>query len=405
MPWSDNSEPGSKPGGKTGPWGKPSAGGGNGGGGRGPDNDETPRPRSGGPRRPSPPPSPQQPEDLVALWERLQRRIGPMLGPNNRGAALRVAAMAAGALVALWLASGFYVVQPNEKGVVTTFGAWTRTDEPGPRYHLPAPFEAVETIQIGELKALTLGDDPAQGLMLTGDGDIVDMNATVHWRINNAGQYLFGVADADETIKTAAESALREAVGRTPMAAILTTGGAAVQNQARARMQQLLDRDGAGVSVVDVEIHPNLPREAIPDAQAVAAAREAADSAVNEARIYQSRTIAEAKGDAAKAITQAEAYRDQTVLEAQGDAARFTELDQEYRRAPAITRERLYLETLERVLAKSNKVIVDAKGVSVVLPPEAFKPRPAEAAAAPPAPALIAPAAPPSGAQPQGASQ
>lgn len=409
MPWSDNSDSGSKPGGKPGPWGAPPAGGS--GGGRGPDNDEPSRPRGGGPRRPNPGPPP--PEDLAALWRRLQRQIEPLLGPPGRSAVARLAGLAVCAAVLIWLCSGFYVVQPSEQGVVTTFGAWTRTEPPGLRYHLPAPIEDVDKVQVTELKQFTIGggDDRSNSLMLTGDQDIVDMDFTVQWRINDAAKYLFQVNDTDDAVKNVAESAIREVVGRTAMAAILTNGRAEVQDQTRDLMQSVLDRYQAGVTVVDVQIHPNAPREVIPDAQAVTAASEYADSLVNEARTYQNRVVNEAKGDAAKAIAESEAYREQVVLEAQGDAARFSELDQEYRRAPAVTRERLYLETMQRVLAKSNKVIVDAKGASapIILPPDAFKPRVAQPAE-PASPDVVtqppAPQTPPAPTvQPQGSSQ
>jgi membrane protease subunit HflK len=412
MPWSDNSDTGVKPGGKPGPWGPPPAGGGPGGsgGGRGgepgrpaSDSDEAQRPRGGGPpRRPATPPPP---DDIGALWRRLRRQLDPLLGPSVRG---RLAAAAVGLIVALWLASGVYYVQPSEQAVVTTFGAWTRTEGPGPHYHLPAPIERVEKVQVTALKQVSLGgdDDQTESLMLTGDENIVDLDFTVQWRINDAAKYLFRLSDPEDAVSSVAESAIREVVGRTDLQTIMTTGRGEVQDQTRDLMQRILDRYDAGISIVEVQIRgANPPREVVPDFQAVASASQNADSAVNEARTYENKVVNEAKGDASKTVQAAEGYREQVVLEAQGDVARFNQVYAEYRRAPAVTRERLYLETMERVLGHSNKVVVDGRGSNapIILPPDMFRPRsaaspaPADQGAAPASPAP-APVQPPAGA-------
>jgi membrane protease subunit HflK len=408
MPWSDNSDSGSKPGGKPGPWGAPPPT----GGGRGPDNDQPQRPRGGGPRRPPPPP----PEDLAAAWRRIRQLIEPLMGPPGGGLQPRLVTAVLGLVVALWLLSGWYVVGPTEQGVVTTFGAWTRTEGPGPRYHLPAPIEDVEKVQVTSLNQVNIGggDDQAASLMLTGDENIVDLDFTVQWRINDAAKYLFQVKDPEDAVSAVAESAVREVVGKTALQSILTNGRGQVQDQTRDLMQHILDHYDSGITVVEVQIRgAQPPREVIPDFQAVASAGQYADSAVNEARTYENRVVNEAKGDASKAVLAAQAYREQVVLEAQGDAARFNELDQEYRRAPAVTRERLYLETMQRVLAKSNKVVIDAKGSTapIILPPDVFRPRSPTPDTAPPSapttttPASAAPAAAPAPSQAQGASQ
>ena len=415
MPWSDNSDPGPKPGGKPGPWGAPPPSPGN--GGRAPDNDEVQRPRgggnggggNGGGPRPRPP---QEPEDLTEAFKRLRKRLEPLIGQTSRGVPPRLVAGVVLAVVALWLATGVYKVQPNEQGVVTTFGAWSRTDNPGPHYHLPSPIERVDLVQVTTLRQINVGgDENTANLMLTGDQNIVDMNFTIQWRVNDAAKYLFRVRDADDTVGAVADSAIREVVGRTPLTSLLTTGRGAVQDQTRQLMQRILDKYQAGVTVVDVQIQPNAPKPVIADFQAVTSANEYADSAVNEARTYANKVINEAKGDAAKVVADAQAYREQTVLEAQGDAARFKALDAEYKRSPAATRERLYLETMQRVLAKSNKVIIDAKGSSapIVLPPDVFRPRTAPTPAAPtadaqpaaPPPVAAAPASPPQPGAPQ----
>jgi membrane protease subunit HflK len=424
MPWSDNSDPGPKSGGKQGPWGQsPSPG-----SSRPPENDDarpqgaSPKggspnggPPKGGPRRPQSPPQP--PEDLATLWRRFRPSLDPVLGPPGRASQPRLISLGLGAAVALWLASGFYVVDPKEQAVVTTFGAWTRTEGPGARYHLPEPIERVEKVQVTSLNQVNIGggDDAGASLMLTGDQNIVDLDFTVQWRVNDPAKYLFSVKDADDTVKNVAESAIREVVGRTNLQTIMTLGRGAVQDQTRELMQRILDGYQSGVTVVDVQIiAANPPREVIPDFQAVTAAHQYADSAVNEARTYENKVVNEAKGDAAKATEAAQAYREQVVLEAQGDVARFDQLDEQYRRAPGVTRERLYLETMQRVLARSNKVIVDAKGgaTPIILPPDVFRARPSPAAPADadnvptaqaPPPLAQAPAEAPS--QPQGAGQ
>jgi membrane protease subunit HflK len=395
MPWNDNSESGAKPGGKPGPWGAPQPG-------RPPANDETPQPRpkagdGSPPRRVSPPPPP---EEVSAAWRKLRRRLDPLLGPPGRGLQPRLVAGAVGLVVALWLVSGFYIVQPSEQGVVTTFGAWTRTDGPGLRYHLPAPFERAETVQVTALKQVSLGGGDDEGQMLTGDQNIVDLDFAVQWRINDAAKYLFRINDPDGAVASTAQSAIREVVGRTPLQTIMTTGRGAVQDQTRALMQKILDRYDAGITVVEVQIRAaNPPPEVIQDFREVASAGQYADAQVNEANAYANRVVNEAKGDAAGAVAAAQAYAAQAVLEAQGDAARFNALEAEYRRAPAATRERLYLETMQRVLEKSNKVVIDAKGATapIVLPPDLFKPKgQAEATKPTAAPPPPAPATPPS---------
>jgi membrane protease subunit HflK len=374
MPWSDNSEAGAKPGGKPGPWGQPSSG-----GGRAPDNDEFPRAKNGGVRRRPPPPAP---DDVGALWRRLRRQLEPLLGPRGRGLGPRVAAGAVGLVVAAWLATGFYVVQPNEQGVVSTFGAWTRTEGPGAHYHLPEPIEGVEPVQVNALRQLTIGGDDEANQALTSDNNIVALGFTVQYRINDPARYLFGTDDADDTISAVAQSAIREVVGRTDLQTLTTTGRGGVQDQARDLTQRVLDGYGAGVTIVQVQIRAaNPPRELIPDVQAVASASQSAEASVNVGRTYATKAIAAAKGGAAAAIAAAQADSAKASLEAEGDAARFKALDAEYRRAPAATRERLYIETMQRVLARSNKVILDAKGSTapIVLPPDLFKPKAATA--------------------------
>lgn len=384
MPWNDNANPG--------PWGAPPPNDG--------ERDRNPgpprRPGGGGgprgPRRPEPP-------NFGPELERFLRRLRDSFGGGGRGVRPGAVAAVAGGVFALWALSGLYVVQPNEQAVVTTFGAYSRSETPGLRYRLPSPIERVETVPVTSLNRIDIGGSandniPQESLMLTGDENIVDLDFSVTWRVQDAGRFLFTLRDPESSVKAVAESAMREVVGKTPLQAILTRGRGQVQTEAADLMQRTLDSWGAGVSVVEVQIRSaNPPQEVVAAFREVANAGQDAESAVNEANTYRNRVVNEAKGDAARIIQSAQGYREQAVREATGDAARFNQIYTEYRRAPAVTRERLYIESMQRVLEKSNKVIIDGKGASapIILPPDVFRPRttPAPQAAPAPAPAPV----------------
>ena len=293
-----------------------------------------------------------------------------------------IAAVAAGAF-ALWALSGLYLVQPNEQAVVTTFGAYSRSAGPGLNYALPAPIERVEKVPITSLNRIDIGGtseaaNPEESLMLTGDENIIDLKFSVTWRVADASRFIFTIRDPEESVKAVAESAMREVVGRSQLDYILTRGRGPVQAQAAELMQQTLDSWGAGVSVVEVQIrNADPPTEVIAAFRDVFNASQDAESARNESEAYFNRVVNEAKGDAARITQAGEAYREQAVREATGEAARFDQIYAEYRSAPGVTRERLYIETMQRVLQNSNKVIVDSNGASapIILPPDVFRPR------------------------------
>ena len=305
-------------------------------------------------------------------------------GPGGRGVRPRSVAIAAGVVGGLWLLSGVYVVQGNEEGVITRFGAYARSSGPGLGYHLPAPLEQVQTVPVTDLQRTAVGggdtqDVPGESMMITADENIVDLDFTVQWRINDAAKYLFNVADQDATVKMVAESAMREVVGRTALDPIISTGRGRVQAETQTLMQSILDQYDTGVQVVEVQIrNANPPREVIAAFREVASAGQDAESAVNEANAYRNRVVNEAQGDAARIRQASEGYRERVTREAEGSAARFNQVYAEYSRAPAVTRDRIYLETMERVLRQSNKVIVDGGGATtapVILPPELFRNR------------------------------
>ena len=392
MPWNDNANPG--------PWGSPPSG--DDGGERKP---PPKRPQGGGPRRPDGP-------DLNAGIERLRQRVGALFsGPG--GGRVKPGAIAAIAAIAfaLWAASGFYKVQPNEEAIVTTFGAYSRAETPGLHYHLPSPIERVEKVAVTTLNRLDIGvtgtadgDIPQESLMLTSDENIVDLTFSVTWRVSDASRFLFTTRAPDDAVKSVAESAMRQVIGKTLLDSILTNGRGQVQLETADLMQRTLDSWGAGIRVVEVQIRSgNPPQEVVAAFRDVQSADQDRDSAVNVADAYKNRVVNEAKGTAAQIIQSAEGYREQSERTAKGDAARFNSIYAEYKRAPQATRERLYLETMERVLKNSNKVVISGKGVTapVILPPDIFRPRTGPAAAAPAPPPADSQAAPPPPAQPQ----
>lgn len=286
-------------------------------------------------------------------------------------------------VVGLWGLSGIYIVQPSERAVVLTFGAYSRSEGPGLNYHLPIPIETVEKVPVTSLNRTDVGgaaggDAPAESLMLTGDEQIIDLDFSVTWRVADPRAYLFATRSPDEAVKAVAESAMREVVGKTPLQPIISTGRGQVQLQTAELMQRTLDSWGTGISIVEVQVRSaNPPPEVVSAFRAVNNAQQDADSAINEANTYRNRVINEAKGDASKVLQASEGYREQTVRDAQGEASRFNQIYTEYRRAPGVTRDRLYIETMERVLAHSNKVVIDAKGASapIILPPDVFRAR------------------------------
>jgi membrane protease subunit HflK len=329
----------------------------------------------------------QQPPDLEELLRRSQEKVkkifpggggGGGLG-NNRKAWVVIPL----ALVAIWLASGFYRVQPAEQGVVLRFGAWDRTTQPGLNWHFPTPIESVLTPQVTRVNRVEVGfrsgadttragasrDVPNESLILTGDENIVDINFVVLWQIKDAGEYLFNIRDPEQTVKAVAESVMREIIGETPFAEATTEGRGAIELQAREQMQATLDDYGAGILVNQVQLQkvdpPSEVIDAFRDVQRAQADRERAQ---NEAETYANDILPRARGDAERLVQEAQAYRQEVVADAQGDAQRFLAVYNEYAKAPDVTTQRLYLETMEEVLRGMNKVVIDGNGGPGVVP-------------------------------------
>ncbi len=359
MPW--NSQ-----GGGGGPWGN---GGGNrgpwGGGGGGPGN---------------------QPPDLEELLRKGQERFKQAM-PGGLGSGGKLIGLGIAALVILALGSSMvYKVNPDEQGVVLRFGEWVRTEEPGLRFKLPAPIETVLTPGVTRVNRVELGyrtlgegrgptsaarDVTEESLMLTGDENIVDLDFSVFWRIKDAGQFLFQIRNPEETVRVAAESAMREVVGQTPINRALGAGKQEIEQKAQETLQRLLDDYKSGIQITQVQLLRVDPPSPVVDAfNDVQRARADLERLRNEAEAYRNDIIPRARGDAERIVQEAEAYKEQVVNLAEGEAQRFTSVLQAYRQAPDVISRRMYLETMENVLRGSNKVIIDpsAQGQQGVLP-------------------------------------
>ncbi len=282
----------------------------------------------------------------------------------------------AGILLLIWLASGFYQVQPNEEGVVLRFGAYAYSTDAGLHYHLPYPIEKVEKVNLTQERSINLGvqtvDDAnafTESHMLTGDENIVDINLTIVWRIENAKDYLFNLQSPDETVRVAAQSVLREIVGQSKMMPIISGDRGKVEDETKEELQKVLNEFGSGIKIVRVKLQKaDPPRQVVDAFNEVQRAKADMERFKNEAEAYRNEILPKAKGEAAQRLQNAEAYKSAVVNTAQGEAERFLSVYNAYKSGKDVTIKRLYLETMENVLANSNKVILDpsAKGSNVV---------------------------------------
>jgi len=271
--------------------------------------------------------------------------------------------------IVLWIASGFYIVEPDEVGVVKQFGQFNRITEAGPNYHIPYPVESVMTPQVTQIRRIEFGfrstgrsrtktfqqgvnrEVPEEALMLTGDENIVSVQFIVQYMIKDAKEYLFNVNDPTRTIVHAGEAAMREIIGKGKIDDALTTGKQEIQVQTRDLMQRILDSYQTGVSIVAVQmqnVHP--PAQVVDAFKDVASAREDKSRFINEAEAYQRDILPKARGEASRIVNAAQAYKEAKLRKSEGDASRFLSVLKEYNKAKNITRQRLYLETMESIL-------------------------------------------------------
>ena len=356
-----------------GPWGTGPRGGGGGGGDRGPWGGGRGN-GSGGPRGPTPP-------NLEEILRRSQDRFRRLLpGGFGTGPGILIVVLA---IFVLWLASGFYRVLPDEEGVVLRFGAYNRVAPPGLHWHIPTPIETVFTPSVTRINRTEIGyrssegrggaarQLPEEALMLTGDENIVNINFSVFWFVKDAQDYLFKIRDPEMTVKSAAESAMREVVGETPIAALLTEGRGKAETDTQQLLQALLAAYNSGIEVTQVQLQKVDPPDQVIDAQRDVQ-RALADQARlrNEAEAYRNDILPKARGNAVRIQQEAEAYQQQAIKGAEGDAARFDAVYQAYKVSKDVTAQRLYLETMEDILKNSKKIIIDkaAEGQGGVVP-------------------------------------
>jgi len=278
-------------------------------------------------------------------------------------------------VIALYLASGIFVVAPDEQGVVRRFGKFIRIESPGLNYHLPYPIETVVTPAVTQVKRLEIGfrtislgpparyrEMPVEALMLTGDENIVSANVIVQYKIKDPVSYLFNIILPEETVRDAAEATLRQVIGERKIDEALTIGKYEIQEETMKLLQNLLDSYKAGILIVAVQLQDVNPPKEVQDAfKDVASAKEDKSKYINQAQGYRNDLIPKARGEAVKMTKEAEGYKIERIKKAEGDIAKFNSILTEYKKGESITQARLYLETMEEILPNMNKVIVDLK--------------------------------------------
>ena len=323
-----------------------------------------------------------QPPDLEEMLKRGQDKVKQVMrGGGIPGPLLFLVAIVAGAIIA-WQAFTFRV-QPDEVGVVLQFGKFVRQEPPGLHFRWPYPVEEVRLPKVTRQNIIEIGmrsapggrpgapvrDERAESLMLTGDENIVDIDFVVFWRIKDAEKYLFNIQNPDGTVKDVAESAMREVVGQSEIQPILTQDRQKTEQAVRKLMQTTLDTYGAGIRVDQVKLQKvDPPSEVIDAFRDVQAARADQERLQNEADAYANKIVPEARGDAQRILQTAEGYKQRVVNEAKGDTSRFLQVYGQYKIAPEVTRKRMFLETMERVLSGTDKIILDSKSGQGVVP-------------------------------------
>ena len=343
------------------PWGSPPGGGGSGNGGfrRGP-----------------------KPPNIDEVISKIQNTINRFFGGGKGGVKPIIISLII--LLVVWTLSGLYRVLPDEQGVVLRFGKFVKTTQPGLNYHLPFPIENVLTPKVTKVNRMDIGfrserdsgfssggvaDVPEESLMLTGDENIVNIDFSVFWVIKDAGNFLFKIQDPEGTVKAAAETAMREVIARSDIQPILTEGRSVIEADTQEIIQNILDEYSSGIQITQVQTQKADPPDQVIDAfRDVQAARADMERSKNEAEAYANDVIPRARGEAAKVLQAAEAYKKEVVAKAEGEASRFLSIYNEYAKAKKVTQERMYLETMEEVLADINKIIIDKNSGEGVVP-------------------------------------
>jgi len=342
-------------------WGKRSGGGGSGGGGN------------------------DGPPDLDQIIKKFNQKLAGLFGkmPGNSGnggdggsprpsnAAMGGGfALAASLALAVWLATGFYIVEEGSRGVELRLGKYSQTTSPGPRWHWPYPVETVEVVNISQVRSLEVGHRNSQktkvkeeSLMLTQDQNIVDVQFAVQYTLKSPEEYLFNNRAPDEAVRQVAETAMREIVGRSKMDYVLYEGRGEIAARAKVLMQKILDRYTTGIAVSTVNLQNAQPPEQVQGSfDDAVRAKQDKERLKNEGEAYANDILPKARGLAARLLEEASGHKQRVVANAQGDASRFTAVVAEYEKAPQVTRERMYLDTIQQVMQNTSKVLVDQKG-------------------------------------------
>jgi membrane protease subunit HflK len=324
------------------------------------------------------------PPDIDAIIRDIQSKINKFL-PGGSSSGGKPIGLILIIIAFVWLASGLYRVGPDEQGVVLRFGKFIKTTQPGLHYHIPLPVETVQTPKVTKVNRIDIGfrserdsgfsqgggvaDVPQESLMLTGDENIVNIDFSVFWVIKDAGKFLFEIQDPEGTVKAAAETAMREVIAKSKIQPVLTEGRAQIEIETQEIIQSILDEYNSGIQITQVQTQKADPPDQVIDAfRDVQAARADMERSKNEAEAYANDVIPRARGEAAKIMQAAEAYKQKVVAQAEGEASRFISIYNEYAKAKEVTQERMYLETMEKVLADIDKVIIEKNAGSGVVP-------------------------------------
>lgn len=330
----------------------------------------------------------QGPPDLDQILKNIQDRMRGLFGGKGRGGGGeggtgKVSGFGVGLIamvaVVLWLVSGFYIVNEGQRGVVLLFGAKAEITDAGLHWRWPFPIESIEKVNVSQVSTIEIGyrksdktggtsKVPKEALMLTQDENILDIEFAVQYKIKDAADFLFNVRDIQDTLMSATESAVREVVGKSDLDFIITEGRDQVGQNTRILLQDIMDRYKSGIQIVTVQMQKALPPEEVKAAfDDAVKAREDEQRLKNEAEAFANDLIPRARGNAARMLQQAEGYKASVIARAEGDAKRFSQIVVEYAKAPGVTRDRMYIETMERVFSNTTKILVDQKAGNNIL--------------------------------------
>lgn len=320
------------------------------------------------------------PPDLDEVVRNMQRKLGGMFGgkggegrdkkPEGTGSfGFGLIILIA---IVVWLGSGIYIIDPAERGVVLRFGQYNSTAMPGPHWHIPWPVDKVEVVNVEGIRTVEIGYRsnggrtgsaiPSESLMLTKDENIIDLQIAAQYRVQDAAMYLFNVRNPDVILRQMTESAIRETVGRSNMDFVLTEGRSEIANSTEQLLQSMLDAHETGLLVTSVNMQDIQPPDQVQAAfDDAVKAREDLVRQINQAEAYANDILPKARGQAFRIVQESEAYKSQIIAKAEGDASRFSQVMTEYEKSPQITTERLYLDAMESVYSKSQKVLVDVE--------------------------------------------